>query len=138
MVGTGAQVNAVALSTEPVVYPDSDGLPMSDNTEQFRWIVYVKEGLEWLFADDPDVFVAGDLLWYPVEGDNKTRQAPDAMVAFGRRLVAPQVGGQPDDAGTCGWCMGRSSIAPAPLQPGPEVLKRSAASPPKLEGLVPR
>jgi Uma2 family endonuclease len=28
--------------------------------------------------------VAGDLLWYPVEGDNKTRIAPDAMVVFGR------------------------------------------------------
>ena len=34
--------------------------------------------------DRPDVFVAGDLLWYPVEGDPKTRIAPDAMVAFGR------------------------------------------------------
>jgi len=28
--------------------------------------------------------VAGDLLWYPVEGNNTIRQAPDAMVAFGR------------------------------------------------------
>nr|WP_230842789.1 hypothetical protein [Gloeobacter morelensis] len=57
---------------------------MSDNTRQFRWIVYIKEGLEWLFAGDPNVFIAGDLLWYPVEGDNKIREAPDAMVAFGR------------------------------------------------------
>jgi Uma2 family endonuclease len=30
------------------------------------------------------VFIAGDLLWYPVEGDNKICQAPDAMVVFGR------------------------------------------------------
>ena len=37
-----------------------------------------------LFLDNPDVFVAGDLLWYPIEGDNKTRTAPDALVAFGR------------------------------------------------------
>ncbi|WP_164928498.1 Uma2 family endonuclease [Gloeobacter violaceus] len=74
----------MVVSTEPVVYPDCDGLPMSDNTEQFRWIVYIKEGLEWLFVEDPDVFVAGDLLWYPLEGDNKTRQAPDTLVVFGR------------------------------------------------------
>jgi Uma2 family endonuclease len=67
-----------------VVYPDSDGQPMADNTLQFRWIVTIKEGLEALFADRPDVFVAGDLLWYPVEGDPKTRTAPDALVAFGR------------------------------------------------------
>lgn len=30
------------------------------------------------------LFVAGDLLWYPVEGDNKLRQVPDVMVVFGR------------------------------------------------------
>lgn len=67
-----------------IVYPDCDGEPMSDNTKQFRWIVTIKEGLEWLFKDDPNVFVAGDLLWYPVEGDNVTRAAPDAMVVLGR------------------------------------------------------
>jgi Uma2 family endonuclease len=57
---------------------------MSDNTLQFSWIVKIKENLEILFANDPDVFVAGDLLWYPVEGSNTIRRAPDAMVAFGR------------------------------------------------------
>lgn len=67
-----------------IIYPDCDGQPMSDNTKQFRWIVTIKENLEILFADRPDVFVAGDLLWYPVEGNNKIRQAPDAMVAIGR------------------------------------------------------
>ncbi|MGC1219672.1 MAG: Uma2 family endonuclease [Phormidesmis sp.] len=73
------------LSTsEEVVYPDSDGQPMADNTEQFKWIVTIKENLELIYADRPDVFVAGDLLWYPVEGNNKIHQAPDAMVAFGR------------------------------------------------------
>jgi len=40
--------------------------------------------LEWLFQDDPNVFVAGDLLWYPTEGNNVIRAAPDAMVIFGR------------------------------------------------------
>jgi len=67
-----------------LIYPESDGQPMADNTKQFRWIVTVKEGLEALFADNPDVFVAGDLLWYPVEGRPAIRAAPDALVAFGR------------------------------------------------------
>ncbi|NEQ97893.1 MAG: Uma2 family endonuclease [Cyanothece sp. SIO2G6] len=72
-------------SSQPVVnYPDSDGQPMADNTKQFRWIVVIQQNLDWLFANDPNVFVAGDLLWYPVEGDNKRRVAPDVMVAFGR------------------------------------------------------
>ncbi|BAY77567.1 hypothetical protein NIES25_40340 [Nostoc linckia NIES-25] len=67
-----------------IIYPDSDGQPMADNTKQFELIVWIKNNLELLFANDPNVFVAGDLLWYPVEGDNKLRQAPDAMVVFGR------------------------------------------------------
>ena len=65
-------------------YPDSDGQPMADNTKQFRWIVVIKENLELLFVNQPEVFVAGDLLWYPVEGDNAIRQAPDVMVVVGR------------------------------------------------------
>jgi Uma2 family endonuclease len=72
-------------TTKPeIIYPDSDGKPMADNTIQFRWITTIKTNLDWLFADNPQVFVAGDLLWYPTEGDNKKRVAPDAMVVFGR------------------------------------------------------
>jgi Uma2 family endonuclease len=71
-------------TTTEIIYPDRDGQPMSDNTKQFRWIVTIKENLELLFAENPQVFVAGDLLWYPVEGDNKIRLAPDAMVVFDR------------------------------------------------------
>jgi Uma2 family endonuclease len=71
-------------SAREIEYPDNDGKPLSDNTLQLEWIFTIKGGLDAVFRDDPDVFVAGDLLWYPVEGDNKTRQAPDAMVAFGR------------------------------------------------------
>jgi Uma2 family endonuclease len=65
-------------------YPDCDGNPMADNTEQYRWIVIIKENLEIWFASMMEVFVAGDLLWYPIEGDNQTRLAPDVMVAIGR------------------------------------------------------
>ncbi len=75
----------MTLSVErQITYPDRDGQAMSDNTQQFRWIVLLKENLECLFANDPDVFVAGDLLWYPVEGKPEIRVAPDAMVVFGR------------------------------------------------------
>ena len=66
-----------------VIYPDDNGEPMSNNTDQFRLIVWIKENLELLFADDPNVFLAGDLLWYPVEGKNKLCQAPDVMAVFG-------------------------------------------------------
>lgn len=67
-----------------VSYPESDGKPMADNTQQFRWIVVIQQNLEWLFADDVNVFIAGDLLWYPVEGNNGICVAPDVLVALGR------------------------------------------------------
>lgn len=67
-----------------IIYPESDGMPMADNTRQFDWIVTVKGNLDILYETDPNVFVAGDLLWYPVEGHQEIRQAPDVMVLFGR------------------------------------------------------
>jgi Uma2 family endonuclease len=57
---------------------------MADNTKQFTWIVKIKENLEVLFKSNPDVFVAGDLFWYPVKGSNRIKLAPDTMVVFGR------------------------------------------------------
>jgi Uma2 family endonuclease len=72
------------LKKAEIIYPDCDGQPMSDNTLQFSWIVKIKENLEILFANDPNVFVAGDLLWYPVEGSNSIKRAPDAMAVFDR------------------------------------------------------
>jgi Uma2 family endonuclease len=73
------------ISTDAEIdYPDSDGQPMADNTKQFRWIVTIKENLEVLFANNPQVFVAGDLLWYPIKGRADIRVAPDIMVAFER------------------------------------------------------
>jgi Uma2 family endonuclease len=71
-------------SQEEIVYPESDGQPMAENTLQFEWITTIKGGLDAVFRDDPNVFVAGDLLWYPVEGDNTIRTAPDALVVIGR------------------------------------------------------
>lgn len=67
-----------------MIYPESDGQPMADNTVQFRWIVTLQGGLAALFRDRADVFVAGDLLWYPVEGHPDVCTAPDVMVVLGR------------------------------------------------------
>ena len=74
------------MVTQPreITYPETDGQIMADNTLQYRWIVTIQGGIDALFKDNPDVFVAGDLLWYPVKGDNKTRVAPDIMVVFNR------------------------------------------------------
>jgi Uma2 family endonuclease len=57
---------------------------MADNTTQFRWIVTIQGGLDALFREHPQVFVAGDLFWYPVTDHPEIRMAPDVLVAFGR------------------------------------------------------
>jgi Uma2 family endonuclease len=77
-------IDTQPITAQEIVYPDSDGKPMADNTKQFRWIVTIEGGIDAQFQDDPNVFVAGDLLWYPVEGQPNIRLAPDVMVVFGR------------------------------------------------------
>lgn len=72
------------LPKTQIVYPDSDGQPIADNTKQLETIVYLYDNLCALFADREDVFVAADLLWYPMEGHPEVRSAPDVMVVIGR------------------------------------------------------
>ena len=69
---------------DEVFYPSDDGLPMSDNTVQLNYIISLFLGFDDLYKDDPEVFVAGNLLWYPVKGQPKKRLAPDVMIAFNR------------------------------------------------------
>jgi len=67
-----------------VFYPETDGKPIAENTQQFKWIEVFKGGLDALLAENPAVFVAADLLWYPSEGTPHRCVAPDVMVVFGR------------------------------------------------------
>lgn len=68
----------------PIVYPDSDGQPMAENTLQYQWIVSVRENIALMFAGRDDVLVAADNLIYPAEGNPRLCTAPDVYVAFGR------------------------------------------------------
>jgi Uma2 family endonuclease len=71
-------------TTTEIIYPETDGEPMASNTQQAEVMMTIKENLDALFADRPDVFVAIDHFWYPVEGRPDIRQAPDVMVVIGR------------------------------------------------------
>ena len=73
-----------APAPSEVFYPDCDGQPMANNTEHFEIIVLFKSNIEILFAANSNVLIAGDLLWYPIEGNNTVSCAPDVMVAIGR------------------------------------------------------
>ena len=65
-----------------LIYPVDNGEPLSNDTEHLNWITFVKNGLEDWFADRQDVFVAADLLWYPIQGRPDISKAPDVMVVL--------------------------------------------------------
>jgi Uma2 family endonuclease len=80
-------INATELTTivlDTVEYPESDGQPMANNSKQFHYIVMIEGNLEILYKQNPNVFVIGDMFWYPVKGNNAIRQAPNVMVVIGR------------------------------------------------------
>ncbi|MBC8142354.1 MAG: Uma2 family endonuclease [Armatimonadetes bacterium] len=74
----------IPQAADEIIYPESDGKRMADSTEQARWMTFLYSNLENWYKEDPNVFVAIDLLWYPVKGESKTTYAPDVMLVFGR------------------------------------------------------
>jgi Uma2 family endonuclease len=56
---------------------------MAENTRQYEYMITIQVGLDSLFVTDPNVFVAANLFWYPVEGRPGIRTAPDVLVVFG-------------------------------------------------------
>lgn len=76
---------ALQRETNPeVLYPNSDGEPIAKNTIQYQYISAIQVGFDAMFARNPDVFVAADLLWYPMERRPDIKNTMDVMVAFGR------------------------------------------------------
>ena len=77
---------AVAWPAE-VEYPDSDGLPMAENTVQCRAIREAMGALEHHYKPAREVGIASDLLLYYRQGDPATSVAPDLMVSFDVRML---------------------------------------------------
>ena len=77
------QLNTLT-APDVVEYPDSDGLPMADNSKQFHWITTIAGNLDALYRNRPDILVGGNMLWYAREGDPAERCAPDVFVVFGQ------------------------------------------------------
>jgi Uma2 family endonuclease len=72
-------------SSQPIEYPDDDGKPMANNSQQGDWIVFFIGNLRILLREVVEVYLAVDHLWYPLEGHPEVRNAPDVMVVFGRK-----------------------------------------------------
>ena len=64
-------------------YPESDGLPIAETRFQYDSLTYAAGALDVHFRDRPDVAVEGNRLFYYVEGDPRSRVAPDVFVVIG-------------------------------------------------------
>lgn len=86
-----------------IVYPETDGQPLPDNSYQWDACTYAVEAVRWCFRDRPEVCVHGDLFVYVEEGNPDKRVAPDLFVALrsgfrhrGSYRVWEEPGGMPD------------------------------------------
>jgi Uma2 family endonuclease len=71
-------------------YPESDGEPMAESDLHLEEMVYVRGALKEHFQEDPDVYVAGNLLLYYRKGDRSAVVAPDAFVVKGTPKLPPR------------------------------------------------
>lgn len=69
--------------TKPIHYPESDGKPMAETDVHRREVSDLIGALDDRFRDTPDVYVAGNLFLYYVEGDPRKVVAPDVFVVKG-------------------------------------------------------
>ena len=66
-----------------IYYPDSDGQPMAETDFHRNLILELIKTLEIFFAESPEVYVTGNIMFYYVEHDPKQVVSPDVMVFFG-------------------------------------------------------
>ena len=97
----GKQISSVPTDTT-IFYPDADGIPMAVSDLHRRILTHTLQALDLHFAQQPEVYVSGDILMYYVEGDPRQSVSPDLLVSFGlgkklRRTYLVWEEGKPSD-----------------------------------------
>ncbi|HEX7376935.1 MAG TPA: Uma2 family endonuclease [Pirellulales bacterium] len=64
-------------------YPTSDGRPLGETPTHFRNSLLVTDALETRFGGDPQVYIAGNMFLYYVQGDRWKHVSPDVFIVFG-------------------------------------------------------
>jgi Uma2 family endonuclease len=78
-----ASMSAMPLQCEEIEYPYSDGKPMAESDLHRDEMVYLIQALDDRYRETPDVYVAGNLFLYYVQGDRKAVVAPDVLLVKG-------------------------------------------------------
>jgi Uma2 family endonuclease len=93
-------MNVSTTLAKQVHYPETDGKPMAETDVHIDTLIYLREALRDYFRDAPQVYVAGNMLFYYEEGNPAASVAPDVFVVQGvakgeRRIYKLWEEGQP-------------------------------------------
>jgi Uma2 family endonuclease len=66
-----------------VIYPESDGQPITESDPTRDYLLYCVAVLEAFFKSRPQVYVSGNLFVYYQEGNTSKSISPDVFVVFG-------------------------------------------------------
>jgi Uma2 family endonuclease len=73
----------VTTTATQIHYPESDGKPMGETDVHIDALIYLREALRDYFRDDPQTYVAGNMLLYYEAGNPAACVAPDVFVVQG-------------------------------------------------------
>jgi Uma2 family endonuclease len=76
-------MDTITTAVQPIHYPESDGKPMAETDVHIDVLIYLREALKDYFRDEPQVYVAGNMLFYYEEGNPAACVAPDVFVVLG-------------------------------------------------------
>jgi Uma2 family endonuclease len=76
-------MDQLTTAATQIYYPESDGKPMGETDGHIDALIYLREALRDHFRDDPQVYVAGNMLLYYEEGNPAACVAPDVFVVQG-------------------------------------------------------
>jgi Uma2 family endonuclease len=76
-------MDLIKTTATQIHYPESDGKPMGEADVHIDALIYLREGLKDYFRDDPQTYVAGNMLLYYEEGNPTACVAPDVFVVQG-------------------------------------------------------
>jgi Uma2 family endonuclease len=76
-------MDRLTTAATQVYYPESDGKPMGETDVHIDALIYLREALRDHFRDDPQMYVAGNMLLYYEEGNPAACVAPDVFVVQG-------------------------------------------------------
>jgi Uma2 family endonuclease len=76
-------MDTITTAVQPIHYPESDGKPMAETDVHIDVLIYLREALKDYFRNEPQVYVAGNMLFYYEEGNPAACVAPDVFVVLG-------------------------------------------------------